>query len=103
LTDQSGAQGEQLLYTLEVPAGATNLHFETSGNVANQDADLYVSLNGQPLCQSAGPADEEVCNIANPQPGTWLATVDAYTTLTNFTILGSFDTPVDLIFANGFD
>lgn len=103
LTDQSGAQGEQLLYTLEVPAGATNLHFETSGNVANQDADLYVSLNGQPLCQSAGPADEEVCNIANPQPGTWLATVDAYTALTNFTILGSFDAPVDLIFANGFD
>lgn len=103
LTDQSATQGEQLEYTLEVPFGATSLHFETSGSVANQDADLYISFGGQPVCQSAGPSDEESCDIPNPQAGIWTATVDAYTALPNFTILGSFNAPVDLIFENGFD
>ena len=103
LTNQSAAQGDQLFYTLEVPPGAYNLHFETSGNVVNQDADLTVLLGSQFLCQSAGATDEEVCDFPLPQPGTYTAIVDAYTALTNFTILGSYQLPPDDIFANGFD
>ncbi|WP_324462878.1 PKD domain-containing protein [Dokdonella sp.] len=103
LVNQHAAQNEQLFYTLDVPSGAVDLHFETSGNVANQDADLTIKFDGQVICQSAGAADEEACDFPSPAPGTYTAIVDAYTTLTNFTILGRYTAPVDVIFANGFD
>jgi len=103
LVNQHAAQNEQLFYTLDVPSGAIDLHFETSGNVANQDADLTIKFDGQVICQSAGAADEEACDFPSPAPGTYTAIVDAYTTLTNFTILGRYTAPVDGIFANGFD
>ena len=103
LTNQSAAQGDQVFYTLEVPVGAYDLHFETSSSVPGQDADLTVLRGSQFLCQSAGPTSDEQCNFPNPQPGTYTAIVDAYTTLTNFTILGSYSLPPDEIFTDGFD
>jgi PKD repeat protein len=103
LTNQHAAQGDQLYYTLDVPPGAFDLRFETSGSVAGQDADLTVVLGAQLLCQSAGPTDEEICEIPTPQPGTYTAIVDAYSVLTDFTIVGSYSQLADEIFANGFD
>ncbi|SFN21526.1 PKD domain-containing protein [Dokdonella immobilis] len=103
LTNQSAAQGDQVYYTLEVPIGAYDLHFETSGNVPNQDADLTVLRGSQFLCQSAGGTSDEECNFPTPQSGTYTAIVDAYTALTNYTILASYVLPPDEIFANGFD
>ena len=103
LTNQQAAQGEQVYYTLEVPSNAVNLHFETSSPVSGADADLKVLLGENQLCQSAGASSAEHCDFAVPAPGTYTAIVDAYTALTNFTILGSFTAPPDLIFANGFD
>lgn len=103
LTNQSAAQGDQVYYTLEVPIGAYDLHFETSSAVPNQDADLTVLRGSQFLCQSAGATSAEACDFPNPQPGTYTAIVDAYTTLSNYTILGSYSLPPDEIFTNGFD
>ena len=103
LTNQHAAQGDQVYYTLEVPANAVNLHFETSSPVGGSDADLTIFLNGDQICQSAGATSAEHCDFPNPAPGSYTAVVDAYTALTNYTILGSFSAPVDLIFANGFD
>ncbi|MEZ5460553.1 MAG: PKD domain-containing protein [Dokdonella sp.] len=103
LTNQQAEQGDKRFYTLEVPAGAINLHFETSGNVANQDADLSIEFDGQIICQSAGASDEEQCDFPAPSAGTYTAIVDAYSTLTNYTILGRYTAPVDEIYANGFD
>ncbi|HYN00612.1 MAG TPA: PPC domain-containing protein, partial [Aestuariivirgaceae bacterium] len=42
----SGATGAQLRYTLEVPAGSSNLRFQISGG--SGDADLYVRFGNQP-------------------------------------------------------
>jgi hypothetical protein len=103
LTNQSAAQGDDVYYTLEVPTNAVDLHFETSSPVGGADADLTVKLNGNVLCQSAGSTSAEHCDFAMPAPGTYTAIVNAYTTLTNYTILGSFVAPPDAIFANGFD
>ncbi|OJY97068.1 MAG: hypothetical protein BGP25_12235 [Lysobacterales bacterium 63-13] len=103
MTNQNAAQGDQVHYTLEVPANALNLHFETSSPVGGADADLTILLGGERLCQSAGPSSAEHCDFPLPAPGTYTAIVDAYTALTNYSILGSFSAPPDLIFANGFD
>lgn len=103
VSSQHAAQGDQVFYTLEVPSNALNLHFETSSPVSGSDADLTVLLNGDQLCQSAGGTSAEHCDFATPAPGTYTAVVDAYTALTNYTILGSFIAPPDHIFANGFD
>ena len=103
MTNQHAAQGDQVHYTLEVPANALNLHFETSSPVGGADADLTILLGGEQLCQSAGASSAEHCDFPIPAPGTYTAIVDAYTALTNYSILGSFSAPVDLIFANGFD
>lgn len=103
MTNQHAAQGEQIYYTLEVPSNAVNLHFETSSAVGGADADLTILFGDDQLCQSAGASSAEHCDFAAPAPGTYTAIVDAYTALTNFTILGSFSAPADQIFANGFD
>ncbi|HET9031878.1 MAG TPA: PKD domain-containing protein [Dokdonella sp.] len=103
MTNQSAAQGEDVYYTLEVPANALNLHFETSSSVSGADADLKIEFNGEVICQSAGASSSEQCNFATPAQGTYTAIVNAYTVLTNFSILGSFSAPPDAIFANGFD
>ena len=102
LANQQIGQNEELRYTLEVPAGATDLRFQTTG-VAGEDADLTVRLGDQVMCQSAGPSSAELCTFPTPQAGIYTASVYAFTTLTNFTILGSYLAPPDEIFANGFD
>lgn len=103
LANQHAILGEKLFYTLEVPSSALDLHFETSGNISGQDADLSIEFNGQVLCQSAGSSSNEHCDFPTPAPGTYTAIVDAYTALPNFTILGSYTAPPDPIFASGFD
>ena len=103
LTNQSAGQGDDVYYTLEVPSNATNLHFETSSPVGGADADLKVEFNGEVICQSAGASSSEQCNFPAPAAGTYTAIVNAYTTLINFTILGSFSAPPDVIFSNGFE
>jgi hypothetical protein len=102
LANQQIGQGEELRYTLDVPSGATDLRFQTSG-VAGEDADLSVYFGGQTVCQSAGPTSAELCVIANPQAGTYTASVFAFTTLTSFSIVGSYVAPADEIFVDGFD
>ena len=101
VSGQSAAQNDELRYTLVVPPGATNLSFVTTGP-ANEDADLTVKLGEDVVCESAGATANETCNIAAPQPGTYLAIVLAYSPLTNQAITGSY-TNTDLIFRNGFE
>jgi PKD repeat protein len=97
----SAAQNDELHYSLVVPAGATNLSFVTTGPT-NEDADLTVYLDGNPLCESAGVNANESCSFPTPQAGTYLAVVLAYSPLTNQAITGSYTAP-DVIFKNGFE
>lgn len=102
VSGQSAPQNDELHYSLLVPAGATNLHFVTSG-ISGEDADLTILLNGDIICESAGATADETCNIANPPAaGNYLAVVLAYSALSNLSITGSY-TPPDVIFKSGFE
>ena len=96
----SAALGDELRYSLVVPAGATNLVFNTVG-AAGEDADLTVKLGEETICESAGATANESCTTPAPAPGTYVAIVLAYSALTNQSITGSYTVP-DVIFANGF-
>jgi len=91
-------------FTLELPAGATDLRFLVSG-AQGEDADLSITLNGQTVCESQGPTASEVCTIQNPPAaGTYTADVHAYTALSAFTITAAYTAPIDdRIFDDGFD
>ncbi|HSX60929.1 MAG TPA: PKD domain-containing protein [Tahibacter sp.] len=102
VSGQSAPQNDELRYSLQVPVGATNLSFVTTG-AAGEDADLSVILNGETLCESAGATADETCNIPNPPPaGNYLVIVLAYSALSNQSITGSYSM-ADLIFRNGFE
>lgn len=101
VSGQSAPQNDELRYSLQVPAGATNLSFVTTG-AAGEDADLTVQLNGETICESAGATADETCNIPNPPAvGNYLVIVLAYSALSNQSITGSYSM-ADVIFRNGF-
>jgi len=86
--------GGQLPFSLVVPAGASNLHFDTTGG--SGDADLYVKFGSPPTlsdfdCVSGSPTPNESCALASATPGTWYVMVHAYGALTGISLTGSFD------------
>lgn len=89
----SGAAGSSQIWTLAVPAGATNLKFVTSGGTG--DADLYVKFNGTPSstvydCKSEGATTAETCNIAVAQAGTYTVLIRGYTAFAGTSLTGSY-------------
>jgi leucyl aminopeptidase len=97
-------QDAEQTFTLDVPPGATGLRFLVTGS-PSEDADLAITLDGRTVCEAQGPTANEVCTIADPPaPGTYAATVHAYTALGGFTITGAFTATIDdRIFGDGFD
>lgn len=84
--------GTSVVYTLDVPAGATDLKFVTVGG--SGDADLYVKKGSQPTsnnneCKSEGSNSNETCSVT-AQPGSWFAVVYAYDNIANVKITGSY-------------
>ncbi len=90
-------------FTLEVPAGASNLRFELSGGTG-EDADLSVTFSDQLRCTASGAGVDETCVIAGvPEPGVWEVRVHAQTALSGFTLAGRYDAPGERIFEDGFE
>ena len=101
VTGQSAAEGDELVYSLTVPVGATNLVFSTTGP-AGEDADLSVIFEDETVCESAGATANETCTIPAPAAGVYTAIVLAYSALTNQSIVGSY-TVEDTLFRSGFE
>ncbi len=77
-TGLSPAQGQNLSYTIEVPAGATSLVVDTSGGTGN--ADLVINFGSAPTrtnndCLQQGAGNTHNCTITNPDAGTWFIIV----------------------------
>jgi serine protease len=94
VTGLAATTGSSVNYTMTVPAGATNLVFQTSGGTG--DADLYVRFNAAPTtstytCRSWNSNNNETCTIAAPQAGTWYVMVRAYATFSGVTLTGSYN------------
>ena len=91
----SGSAKQQIFFTLDVPAGASNLNFQTSGGTG--DADLYVRYASKPTlesydCKSTTETSTENCTIASAQAGTYHVMVEAWNTISNVELTGSFST-----------
>jgi serine protease len=85
--------GGMLTYTLAVPAGASNLVFNTSGGTG--DADLYVKFGSMPTtsnfdCVSGSPTTTESCTLPSATAGTWYVLVHAFSKITNVSLTGNY-------------
>ena len=92
-TGLSGSQNEQLLFTLDVPAGATGLSFNMSGG--SGDADLYVKFGSEPTtssydCRPYKSGNSESCPISTAQAGTYYVKLIGYSAFSGVSLVGSF-------------
>ncbi len=93
VTGLSGSTGQQLNYTMDVPAGATNLSFAMSGGTG--DADLYVKFGSAPTlssydCRPYITGNNETCNISNVQTGTYYVMINGYSSFSGVSLTGSY-------------
>lgn len=95
VTGLAGAASSQILYTLEVPAGASNLMIRISGG--SGDADLYVRYGSEPTtssydCRPYVGGNTESCPVAAPQAGTYYVKLIGYSAYSGVTLVASYDT-----------
>lgn len=86
----------ELSFTMDVPAGATDLTFDMSGGTG--DADLYVKFGSAPTsssydCRPYKGGNIESCPISSAQAGTYYVKVVAYSTFSGVSLTGSFTEP----------
>jgi vibriolysin len=94
-TGISGASKEQKFFVMNVPAGATNLKFDTTGGTG--DEDLYVKFGNRPSldtfdCKSTTSTSTETCSISNVQAGAYFVMVEAWNQISGVTLTGSYST-----------
>ena len=87
--------GTDILYTMNVPAGASALGFVMSGGTG--DADLYVRFGSAPTdttydCRPYASGNSESCPINPAQVGTYYVRVKAYSTFSGVSLTGSYST-----------
>jgi len=92
-TGLSGAASEEFSFTMEVPAGATELSFNMAGGTG--DADLYVKFGSAPTtssydCRPYKGGNAESCPITTAQAGTYHVKVIGYSAFTGVSLTGSF-------------
>ncbi len=93
VTGISGATASQRFWTMNVPAGASNLKFQTSGGTG--DADPYVRFSSAPTTTAfdCGPLtgdNNESCSFPAPAPGSWHVMVDGYAAYSGMTLVASY-------------
>ena len=93
VTNIAANVGALLPYTLVVPGGASNLHFNTSGGTG--DADLYVKFGSPPTlsdfdCVSGTETTTESCVLPSATAGTWYVLVNAYSKISGVSLVGSY-------------
>lgn len=103
-TGISGGAKDQMFFVLDVPAGATNLQFNTTGG--SGDADLYVKFGSKPTlsnydCNSTSSNSTESCSISSAQNGKYYVMVEAWNAISGVSLTGSYNegsggtTPID--------
>ena len=92
-TNLSAATGANTFYSIDVPAGATNLSVNTSGG--SGDADLYMSFGTQPTttsydCGSYLTGNNETCSFPTPSPGTYYIMLNANQAYGGLSLVGQY-------------
>ena len=97
-TGLSGAQGSETRYTFEVPAGASNVTFNTSEGTG--DVDLYVKFGSEPTvaagttgqCRPWRDGNVENCTFATTQAGTYHVMLHGYRSYSGLRLVADYDT-----------
>ncbi|MCK6232938.1 S8 family peptidase [Stenotrophomonas indicatrix] len=89
VTGLGAASGASLSYTVNVPAGSTQLRVAISGG--SGDADLYLRQGSAPTdtvytCRPYLSGNNETCTVNSPAAGTWYVRVKAYSTFSGVTV-----------------
>ncbi|HET8817411.1 MAG TPA: S8 family serine peptidase [Pseudidiomarina sp.] len=95
-TNLSGGTGSASYFTLEVPAGASDLNFSMAGG--SGDADLYVRYGSQPTtstydCRPYLGGNNESCDISSVQAGTYHVMIRGYSSYSGVSLTGSYTEP----------
>jgi len=90
----SGTEGQEQLFTWEVPAGVTGT-MDVALSGGSGDVDLYVHYGNRPLtkeeyqCQSGSPETTESCTFNGAEPGVYHILLYAWADFTGTTMLVS--------------
>ena len=95
-TGLSGAKDSQTFYSIEVPAGASNLTFTMSGGTG--DADLYIKAGSQPTSSRGGydcgpyeTGNNESCSFATPSATTYHVLLNAYEAYSGVSLVADYN------------
>ncbi|SEJ09912.1 M4 family metallopeptidase [Frateuria terrea] len=91
----SGASGADNDFSIQVPAGASNLVMSISGG--SGDADLYTKFGSAPTlssydCRPYLTGNNESCTVSAPQAGTYYIKVHGYSSYSSVTVKASYGT-----------
>ncbi|AQS36970.1 putative pre-peptidase,subtilase family protease,PA domain-containing protein [Shewanella psychrophila] len=89
----AAAKNDELHFSLDVPADATDLSFTMSGG--SGDADLYVQYAAAPTtgsydCRPWKGGNSESCPISNVQTGTYYVMIQGYSDFTGVSLVANF-------------
>ena len=92
-TGLSGATGSETFFTIEVPAGVSDLAFQISGG--SGDADLYVRFASAPTessydCRPWKNGNDETCSFASPTEGTYHVMLNGYSSYSGVSLVASY-------------
>ncbi len=92
-TGLSANRLDETFYTIEIPAGATELNFDTSGGTG--DADLYVRFGSAPTtssydCRPYRNGNNENCNFTTASTGTYHVMIRAYSTYSGVSLVADY-------------
>lgn len=92
-TNLSGAKDSQKTFTMDVPAGASNLSFKLSGGTG--DADLHVKFGSAATkssydCRPYETGNNETCTISNVQTGTYHVMLNGYASYSGASLVGAY-------------
>ena len=108
VTGLSASTGADIVYTMDVPAGATSISFNISGGTG--DADMYVRFGAAPTdstydCRPYVGGNNESCT-GTSTGGTYYVRVKAYSAYSGVSLVGSYTpagsgpTPIDTTTSN---
>ncbi|MGI2115941.1 S8 family serine peptidase [Shewanella frigidimarina] len=94
-TALAGAKNDELYFSLDVPAGASDLSFTMGGGTG--DADLYVQYGASPTsssydCRPWESGNAESCPIATPQSGTYYVMLQGYSAFGGVNLVANYTT-----------
>ena len=93
VTGLAASTGNDIKFTMSVPAGSSNLAFNLSGGTG--DADMYVRFGSAPTdtvydCRPFLNGNTEACSFAAPQTGTYHVRVKAFSTFSGVSLIGNY-------------